>query len=55
VRDVATSATSSAIACYEGLRARTGRANSMAAAVDPGFTHVGYWKSRCDLKFGGRL
>jgi hypothetical protein len=35
VRDVAASVANSAIACREGLRARTGCANGMAAAVDP--------------------
>ena len=40
VREVAASAASSAIACCEGLRTRTGCADGMAAAVDPRFTHV---------------
>ena len=53
--DVAASATSSAIVCCERLRARAGCANGMAAAIDPGFTHVGCWKSGGDLKFGGWL
>ena len=37
MRDVAAGST---IACCEGLRARTGCADGMAAAVDPRFTHV---------------
>ena len=51
-RDVAASAASGAIACCEGLRARTGCADGMAAAIDPGFTHVACWKGRGDLVYG---